>query len=162
MSRNGERIIFYFGIAVILSGIATILSSPVFFEKRIFDEQNIDIKVTVTTEPTTEYSFLKETTDEKISTTLTAATTTETTEKTEDQIILTTESHFIEYTTGDKIGVTVTVEPTTEYSFHEPTTDKKKNTTLAAAITTETTVSTLAIKEESLPFCQEDPKSTVD
>ena len=122
MDRNGERIIFYFGIAVILSGIATILSSPVFFEKQVFEEQ------------------------------------------TENEIIPTTEIHFFESTIGDKIGVgvTETAKPTTETSFLEPTTDEKMRTTLAAATTTETTMTTLAVKEESLPFCQEDPKSEVD
>ena len=127
MNRNGKRIIFYFGIAVILSGIATILSSPVFFEKRVFE-----ITVNVTFEPTTEHSFLEPTTDE--TTTLAAARTTETTEI--NEITSTTESHSIEYTTGDKIGVTVTEE--------------------------QTTVTTLAVKDESLPFCLEEPKSTVD
>ena len=122
MNRNGKRIIFYFGIAVIMSGIATILSSPVFFEKQVFEEQK------------------------------------------EDEITSTTEIHFFESTTGDKIGVTVTetAKPTTEYSFLEPTTDDKKRTTLAAATTTETRMTTLAVEEESLPFCLEEPKSTVD
>jgi hypothetical protein len=101
MNRYGKRILFYFGIAVILSGIATILSSPVFFEKRVFDENKIDVTVTETAEPTTENSFFK------------------------------------------------------------PTTDEKMHTTLTAATTTETTVTTLAVKEESLPFCLEEPTSTV-
>ena len=82
MNRKGKRIIFYFGIAVgiAVSGIATILSSPVFFQKRIFEERIEDeITVNVTVEPTTEHSFLEPTTDEKIRTTLAAATTTETT-----------------------------------------------------------------------------------
>ena len=97
MNRNGKRIIFYFGIAVILSGIATILSSPVFFERRIFAEQN------------------------------------------EDEILSTTESQLFETTTVEEM-----------------------DTTVALTTTTETTVTTLAVKEESLPFCQDDPKSTVD
>jgi hypothetical protein len=80
MNLNGKRIIFYFGIVAIFSGIATILSSPVFFEKRIFEEQIEDeITVKVTVEPTTEHSFLEPTTDETMRTTLAAATTTETT-----------------------------------------------------------------------------------
>ena len=96
-----------------MSGIATILSSPVFFEKRIFEEQN------------------------------------------KKDEIWTTEKNFLETTTSDKMDetVTITVERKTENSFLEPTTD------VAAATTTKTTATTL--KEESLPFCEEDPKSKV-
>ena len=133
MNRKIKRILFYIGIGITLSGIGTIVSSPVFFEKRVFEQETTD-EIFLTSERTS--------TEEEILNTVTQATT---------------DKSSLETTNYENIGSTVTFA-TKESTFSSVFT----NTTSDVGFTeVDSTTTSLIVEEESLPFCSENVTSKV-